>query len=199
MCVLIDNLRLVESVGSGLAGSMGSSENVRTSRRVRANSDTDKQAALGRMRRDSSHSGLAWQSASFAAILNNHNTHRGSLLGSLIGSVVDEQRLDEDLGATESTVNLIKCAAGCGMFSLPYAYKQGGLYLSIGGTLFFGAISAYTVVILAAAEVKARSFPIVYDGATFSADGDRIDTPNGFKNLDDGEYVQKGDCDELQP
>ena len=77
-------------------------------------------------------------------------------------------------------VNLIKCAAGCGMFSLPYAYKQGGLYMSIGGTLFFGAISAYTVSILAAAEMKARHFPVPNTSAN--------STPR-----DDGQYTDKGE------
>jgi len=79
-----------------------------------------------------------------------------SLIGSIIGSVIDmeEEDMDESMGAVETAINLVKCAAGCGMFSLPYAYKQGGLYLSIAGTLFFGLVSAYTVQILAAAEAS---------------------------------------------
>ena len=134
------------------------------------------------MRRDSSHSALNWQSASFAAILHQ-KAGRGSLLGSMIGSLVDmevDDVDDVDMGATETAVNLIKCAAGCGMFSLPYAYKQGGLYMSIGGTLFFGAISAYTVSILAAAEMKARHFPVPNTSAN--------STPR-----DDGQYTDKGE------
>jgi len=112
------------------------------------------------MRRDSSHSALNWQSASFHAVLmhgrDTTKDRKRSLIGSIIGSVIDmeEEDMDESMGAVETAINLVKCAAGCGMFSLPYAYKQGGLYLSIAGTLFFGLVSAYTVQFLAAAEAS---------------------------------------------
>jgi hypothetical protein len=173
---------------SGSAGSFGSALNAATARnRSRADSDGGTKRLLGRLRRDSSHSALNWQSASFAAILQK-TPHRGSLLGSVIGSIVDmevDDVDDMDMGVSETATNLVKCAAGCGMFGLPYAYKQGGLYMSIGGTLFFGAISSYTVSILAAAEMKARHFPALER----SASSQRV------SNLEEeGEYVDKGDC-----
>jgi len=81
--------------------------------------------------------------------------------------------VEEGMTASATIINLVKCAAGCGMFSLPFAFKQGGLYLSIGSTLFFGIISAYTVDLLTKAERKARGISELAPGkntrGTFTA------------------------------
>lgn len=52
----------------------------------------------------------------------------------------------------QASINLVKCAIGAGSFSLPFAFKEGGLGFSFVGTLFLGWISAYTVNILAQSE-----------------------------------------------
>ena len=50
---------------------------------------------------------------------------------------------------------MVKCAIGGGSFSLPFAFKEGGLAFSFVGTLFFGWISAHTVNMLANSERRA--------------------------------------------
>jgi hypothetical protein len=135
--------------------SLGSSQTGRT----RASSDSGTKP-FARSRSDSMTHSMMWSTASFHKSLTNRHEKEGwraSLLGSIVDGFIEPYDGGEGMGVTETCVNLVKCAAGCGMFSLPYAYKQGGLYLSIAGTIFFGLISAYTVTILAAAELKARS------------------------------------------
>lgn len=56
------------------------------------------------------------------------------------------------LSSLQTCINTVKCAIGAGSFSLPYAFMLGGLWLSIVGTLALGALSAYTVEILARCE-----------------------------------------------
>jgi len=102
---------------------------------------------------------LGWSTASFQAFAPKANDDGPSSMHSSLLWAVDDGPLQgsDGIGAVGTAVNLVKCCAGCGMFSLPYAFKQGGLYLSIGCTVFFGVISAYTVDILAHAELKARA------------------------------------------
>lgn len=49
-------------------------------------------------------------------------------------------------------LNLIKCAVGAGSFSLPEAFKEGGVWGSSVGTVILGGLAAYTFCILADAE-----------------------------------------------
>jgi len=73
-------------------------------------------------------------------------------LGSFIGEEAVNNAMEEGLGEFATAINLVKCCAGCGMFSLPFAFLQGGLWLSFACTLAIGALSAHTVCILAGAE-----------------------------------------------
>mmetsp|Transcript_28575 Transcript_28575/g.92697 ORF Transcript_28575/g.92697 Transcript_28575/m.92697 type:complete len:592 (-) Transcript_28575:31-1806(-) len=52
----------------------------------------------------------------------------------------------------QAAIALIKCAIGAGSFSLPGAFKNGGLVASFFTTIALGALSAYTVDLLARSE-----------------------------------------------
>ena len=67
----------------------------------------------------------------------------------------DEEKDTSSLTRLQASINMVKCAIGGGSFSLPFAFKEGGLAFSFVGTLFFGWISAHTVNMLANSERRA--------------------------------------------
>ena len=75
-------------------------------------------------------------------------------LAPLSGKKAAGPRRGAALSGVQASVNLVKCAIGAGSFSLPYAFAQGGLLFSFVGTILLGAISAYTVTMLAQCEVS---------------------------------------------
>ena len=79
-------------------------------------------------------------------------------------------------------INLIKCAVGAGSFSLPQAFASGGVWVTFVLTFVLGALAAYTVSLLATAELQYRAMqprgamPLTYPQLAKVAFG-RLGTP----------------------
>mmetsp|Transcript_10977 Transcript_10977/g.25506 ORF Transcript_10977/g.25506 Transcript_10977/m.25506 type:complete len:515 (-) Transcript_10977:83-1627(-) len=59
---------------------------------------------------------------------------------------------DAQISNSEVVLALVKCAIGAGSLSLPYAFKEGGLWFSLIGTVLIGMLSAYTIILLKQCE-----------------------------------------------
>mmetsp|Transcript_63530 Transcript_63530/g.175160 ORF Transcript_63530/g.175160 Transcript_63530/m.175160 type:complete len:171 (-) Transcript_63530:1363-1875(-) len=68
---------------------------------------------------------------------------------------------DAQISNSEVVLALVKCAIGAGSLSLPYAFKEGGLWFSLIGTVLIGMLSAYTIILLKqVSEIETTTPPI---------------------------------------